>query len=152
MRACVALHGYSGEGVPPMFGDFEAQRHWMEVTESYATRVFMRRSVLVCDLLVFLPAALACAAAGAPAGRARLGLFALLCALPPLVLVDHGHFQYNCVSLGLTLWAMHAAMRRSAAEAVRRALLLLSPVATGAVESMLSPHMRVVTLVCAFVA
>ena len=32
LRACVSLHGYSGEGVPPMYGDFEAQRHWMEVT------------------------------------------------------------------------------------------------------------------------
>ena len=32
VRACVALRGYSGEGTPPMFGDFEAQRHWMEVT------------------------------------------------------------------------------------------------------------------------
>ena len=31
-RSCVSLHGYSGEGVPPMYGDFEAQRHWMEVT------------------------------------------------------------------------------------------------------------------------
>ncbi len=23
---------YSGEHTPPMFGDFEAQRHWMEIT------------------------------------------------------------------------------------------------------------------------
>ena len=26
------LHGHSGEGKPPMYGDFEAQRHWMEIT------------------------------------------------------------------------------------------------------------------------
>ena len=26
------LFGHSGKGTPPMFGDFEAQRHWMEVT------------------------------------------------------------------------------------------------------------------------
>ena len=166
LRACVALRGYSGEGTPPMFGDFEAQRHWMEVTvnlpptawyaggkdndlqywgldyppvsaylswaigrlaqacghpelvalhtsrghESEATRVFMRRSVIACDVLVFLPAAVACTIVGVAPGRARLGLLALLCALPPLVLVDHGHFQYNCVSLGLALWAAHAAM------------------------------------------
>ena len=166
LRACVALRGYSGEGTPPMLGDFEAQRHWMEVAvnlpptawyvqgknndlqywgldyppvsaylswaigrlaqacghpelvalyasrgyESEATRVFMRRSVIACDVLVFLPAALACVVAGVAPGRARIGLFALLCALPPLMLVDHGHFQYNCVSLGLALWAAHAAM------------------------------------------
>jgi alpha-1,3-glucosyltransferase len=146
LRSCVSLHGYSGEGVPPMYGDFEAQRHWMEVTvnlpprawyvhgadndlqywgldypplsaylswllglvacwcglpqlvalhdsrghESEASRLFMRRSVLACDVLLFMPAAWACAAAGAPKGPARLGLLALLCALPPLVLVDHG--------------------------------------------------------------
>lgn len=23
---------YSGEGNPPMYGDYEAQRHWMEIT------------------------------------------------------------------------------------------------------------------------
>jgi alpha-1,3-glucosyltransferase len=28
----VAIHPYSGEHAPPMFGDFEAQRHWLEVT------------------------------------------------------------------------------------------------------------------------
>lgn len=27
---------------------------------------------------------------------------------PGLILVDHGHFQYNCVSLGLALWAVLA--------------------------------------------
>jgi alpha-1,3-glucosyltransferase len=25
---------------------------------------------------------------------------------PSLLLIDHGHFQYNCVSLGLALWAI----------------------------------------------
>lgn len=32
VRWGVAQHGYSGEGRPPLHGDFEAQRHWMEVT------------------------------------------------------------------------------------------------------------------------
>ena len=41
MRYAVSLHGYSGEGNAegrtredgtPMFGDYEAQRHWMELT------------------------------------------------------------------------------------------------------------------------
>lgn len=26
------LSPFSGQGKPPMFGDFEAQRHWMEIT------------------------------------------------------------------------------------------------------------------------
>ncbi|THH19193.1 hypothetical protein EW146_g1921 [Bondarzewia mesenterica] len=28
----VGLGTYSGQGTPPMFGDYEAQRHWMEIT------------------------------------------------------------------------------------------------------------------------
>eukprot|EP00808_Paulinella_micropora_P013795 g34055.t1 len=32
LRYCVSTFGYSGMGKPPMYGDFEAQRHWMEVT------------------------------------------------------------------------------------------------------------------------
>ncbi|KAI9722702.1 MAG: hypothetical protein M1812_001633 [Candelaria pacifica] len=31
-RWAVGLWGYSGFNVPPMHGDFEAQRHWMEIT------------------------------------------------------------------------------------------------------------------------
>ena len=31
-RWCVGLWGYSGFQKPPMHGDFEAQRHWMEIT------------------------------------------------------------------------------------------------------------------------
>lgn len=30
----------------------------------------------------------------------------LLLFQPGLILIDHGHFQYNCVSLGLTLWGI----------------------------------------------
>jgi hypothetical protein len=32
VRWAVGLGGYSGANTPPMHGDFEAQRHWMEVT------------------------------------------------------------------------------------------------------------------------
>ena len=32
VRLGVGQAGYSGAGTPPMFGDFEAQRHWQEVT------------------------------------------------------------------------------------------------------------------------
>ncbi|KAJ3196254.1 Glucosyltransferase-like protein [Irineochytrium annulatum] len=28
----VSLNGYSGKGIEPMHGDFEAQRHWLEIT------------------------------------------------------------------------------------------------------------------------
>ncbi|KAK2165289.1 hypothetical protein LSH36_52g03009 [Paralvinella palmiformis] len=32
VRCAISLHGYSGAGQPPMYGDYEAQRHWMEIT------------------------------------------------------------------------------------------------------------------------
>ncbi len=32
VRWAVSSFPYSGEGKGPMFGDFEAQRHWMEIT------------------------------------------------------------------------------------------------------------------------
>lgn len=32
IRWLISLWGYSGQGKPPMFGDYEAQRHWMEIT------------------------------------------------------------------------------------------------------------------------
>ena len=34
LRLMVGLHGYSGQGVAPRFGDYEAQRPWMEITVS----------------------------------------------------------------------------------------------------------------------
>lgn len=32
IRVLVSLGPYSGEATPPMHGDYEAQRHWMEIT------------------------------------------------------------------------------------------------------------------------
>jgi alpha-1,3-glucosyltransferase len=32
VRSIISLHSYSGQNKPPMFGDYEAQRHWQEVT------------------------------------------------------------------------------------------------------------------------
>ena len=146
-----------------MFGDYEAQRHWMELTlalpptawyeqgagndlqywgldyppltayhsalcgaavaladaravafgseshgyESEASRAAMRATVLASDVLCYLPAALAAAAAyynsaqqsgggGRPRDRAGAAYaFAALALQPSLLLIDHGHFQYN---------------------------------------------------------
>ena len=36
-RWSAGLWGYSGYQAPPMYGDFEAQRHWMEVTTNLPT-------------------------------------------------------------------------------------------------------------------
>lgn len=43
-RLLVALHSYSGEGVAPIYGDFEAQRHWMEITINLPLRDWYRNT------------------------------------------------------------------------------------------------------------
>ncbi|THU93788.1 hypothetical protein K435DRAFT_820159 [Dendrothele bispora CBS 962.96] len=32
LKYCIGLGSYSGHSTPPMYGDYEAQRHWMELT------------------------------------------------------------------------------------------------------------------------
>ncbi|KAL7526971.1 hypothetical protein ACHAXR_001739, partial [Thalassiosira sp. AJA248-18] len=39
--------------------------------------------------------------------RPRLWLLLAALSQPALILIDHGHFQYNTVSLGLALWSFH---------------------------------------------
>ena len=158
-RALISLFGYSGESSPPMYGDFEAQRHWMEIarqsapprvcqwsdndllywgldypplsahlawllgcargysaTQNSRAARFSRRArlgdprlhaatVLACDALVFLTAAAAYSKAATSSSTRRIALLLQISLVPALLLVDHGHFQYNCVSLGLTLCA-----------------------------------------------
>ncbi|WFD27343.1 dolichyl-P-Glc:Man9GlcNAc2-PP-dolichol alpha-1,3-glucosyltransferase [Malassezia nana] len=156
LRSAVALGSWSGRASPPMFGDFEAQRHWMELTwhlpvrrwyrydlpywgldyppltawvsylcafvasffpalqpalalrssrgtETPALVLFMRWSVLVFDMLVYLPAVawFVLRRLEARSTRVRhIALWTVWCQ-PALILIDHGHFQYNGVMLGL---------------------------------------------------
>lgn len=182
LRCCVSYHPYSGQEKPPMYGDYEAQRHWQEITlnlpierwytnssdndlqywgldyppltayhslllghiarwldpsyvelqksrgyESQEHKYFMRLSVLAADLLIYVPAVLCfvrtASVAETPTGRPEssniFGLkrrdFVLATALlyPGIILIDHGHFQYNCVSLGLFAAAVTAILRNS---------------------------------------
>ncbi|KAL1536906.1 dolichyl-P-Glc:Man9GlcNAc2-PP-dolichol alpha-1,3-glucosyltransferase [Salvia divinorum] len=168
IRLAVALHPYSGANTPPMFGDYEAQRHWMEITinlppedwyrnttandlkywgldyppltayqsyfhgillrffdpasvalsdsrgyESYIGKLLMRWTVLMSDLMIFFPAVLYFVTVyyswnpdGKKSSKAWHTLMILL--NPCLILIDHGHFQYNCISLGLTTAAVAA--------------------------------------------
>jgi alpha-1,3-glucosyltransferase len=178
---------------PPKFGDYEAQRHWMEVTthlplgrwygdwppdnpaswwgldypplsalqswvhglavraldpagialgtsrghESPWSKAVLRGTVLLSDLAVFFPAALAAVAAfypGASPSAAAARLTALLAVLlnPAALLIDHGHFQYNCISLGLAASAAAVAARgdhtRSALPGVLSSILFTAAV------------------------
>ncbi len=152
---------------PPAFGDYEAQRHWMEVTtrlplgrwygdwppenpvawwgldypplsalqswvhglfvgaldpagvalvtsrghESAWSKTVLRGTVLASDVTLFFPAALAAVAAfypGKAAAPARLATLLAVLLNPAAILIDHGHFQYNCISLGLAAAAAAA--------------------------------------------
>ncbi|CAI9110690.1 OLC1v1010758C1 [Oldenlandia corymbosa var. corymbosa] len=168
VRLGVSLHPYSGAGIPPKYGDYEAQRHWMEITtnlpvkqwyrnstsndlsywgldyppltayqsyfhgiflrffdpqsvslyssrgyESYFGKLLMRWTVLSSDVLIFFPAVLYFIISyyyGKPNSQKRnIGWhIAVILLNPCLILIDHGHFQYNCISLGLTVAAVAA--------------------------------------------
>ncbi|VDM23251.1 unnamed protein product [Hydatigera taeniaeformis] len=161
LRSLGILQPYSGMASPPMFGDYEAQRHWMEVTVNLPTsewyvntssndlqywgldyppltayhsyilgciskmlnlswtelftsrgletpehKRFMRLTVLVSDCLSFMPAVLLyCSTAQKllkkDAALSSISVAVSMLSFPGLILVDHGHFQYNCISLGL---------------------------------------------------
>lgn len=170
------LH-FEGENTPPMYGDYEAQRHWMEIAlnvpavdwytstaendimywgldypplsgyvswlfgklvgivepgavrlnssrgfEDQASRAAMRFTVLIGDLLIFFPGVLLssfCLSRKAPncskqatreSIREAVSIIAFCGTLPALILIDHGHFQYNGISLGLFLISMSCFM------------------------------------------
>ncbi|WFD23773.1 dolichyl-P-Glc:Man9GlcNAc2-PP-dolichol alpha-1,3-glucosyltransferase [Malassezia equina] len=186
LRCAVALGSWSGRSTPPKFGDFEAQRHWMELTvhmpvhrwyrydllywgldyppltawvsyvcgriatlfpvlqpamalrssrgsEAPEMVLFMRLSVLVLDVLVYMPAVAWFVLRRLEMRSTRvqhLALWTVWCQ-PALILIDHGHFQYNTVMLGLAalsfalLLAKQPSVHTSAdASAVLQRLLL----------------------------
>ncbi|XBW34716.1 hypothetical protein QEN19_000283 [Hanseniaspora menglaensis] len=187
IRFCVGIGAYSGYNDPPKFGDFEAQRHWLELTlnlpmkdwyfydpshwgldypiltayhslslayigeylfggknrgwfaldssrgnEDPNLKSFMRFTVCLTDIVIYIPAALWFVKkhsistsekqnilntkakkleTGSLQSRALShlkqlshfsnGLIILL--QPSLLIIDHGHFQYNGCMLGLVL-------------------------------------------------
>ncbi|CAH0595286.1 unnamed protein product [Chrysodeixis includens] len=170
VRWCVAAYPYSGYKTPPMYGDYEAQRHWQEITvhtpkvkwyhnttqndlqywgldyppltayhsllmglvadwldpesvrlfasrgyENDFHKTFMRWTVFLSDIYFYFTVALCiCMDAERVLGKEardksvfkRTDIATTLFLLyPGIILIDHGHFQYNCVSLGLFLWA-----------------------------------------------
>lgn len=159
LRIAIGFHPHSGQdnhhgsaNKGAYGGDFEAQRHWMELTlhlpigdwyhydlnywgldyppltayvswicgmashyvvgpesvafetsrgiENPTHKAFMRATVLVLDLLVYGNAVWF-----AIRNRDRKSLWTIMIALcqPAILLIDHGHFQYNTVALGLSI-------------------------------------------------
>lgn len=167
-KVAVGFGPYSGWQNPPMHGDFEAQRHWMELTSSLkieewyfydlewwgldyppltayhswfigslgkfiqpqwfalntsrglddeGLKTFMRMSVIVSELVCYVPAVISfCRIWG---GRQNLNrveqalAFTLILFQPALILIDHGHFQYNSVMLGFSLLCINDLLRDS---------------------------------------
>lgn len=162
IRCGVGLGSFSGMNVPPMHGDFEAQRHWMELTtnlplsqwywydlpywgldyppltayhsyilgklgaifdptwfqlgasrgqESMDLKSYMRFTVLLSELLLYIPGVIYFAKwIGKHRGQTPIGQYIAAAAIlfqPSLILIDHGHFQYNSVMLGLTVYAIN---------------------------------------------
>ncbi|POR34556.1 Dolichyl pyrophosphate Man9GlcNAc2 alpha-1,3-glucosyltransferase [Tolypocladium paradoxum] len=160
-RWAAGLWGYSGFQRPPMFGDYEAQRHWMEVTthvpmsqwyfhdlqwwgldyppltayhswvmgkigalinpawfalfssrgsDDLTLKIFMRATVIVSEYLIYIPAAIVFVRRfsrlqGVSTWTSSVALVAILMQ-PSTILIDHIHFQYNTVMLGLVLASM----------------------------------------------
>jgi alpha-1,3-glucosyltransferase len=170
LRLLVGFNPYSGEHFSPVFGDFEAQRHWKELTinhhpkdwyvnyvrdhktnpwpldyppltayheftmglisryfhpasvalgtsrgyEDPSHRLFMRLTVIVSEIMVYFPAAYFVSISPNLTNRwAKFTTFTLLLLNPMLIFVDHGHFQYNNVALGMLLFAIGFTQRDS---------------------------------------
>ena len=160
-RWCTGLWGYSGFQTPPMYGDYEAQRHWMEITthlpisqwyfydleywgldyppltayhswvlgkvgsifnpswfaldssrgiEEQLLKVHMRATVIISENITYIPAAVIlnrklAQLRGVNKWESSIALVAILMQ-PATILIDHAHFQYNTVMLGLVLASM----------------------------------------------
>jgi len=166
IRALIGFHSHSGqdgyEGSKVAYGgDFEAQRHWMELTwhlpigdwywydleywgldyppltayisyicggfthyligsESIALytsrgiedpihKAFMRSTVLLLDICIFGTAVWYASTLDRSSDHPmskdskRSWIFCLTMSQPAILLIDHGHFQYNTVALGLSI-------------------------------------------------
>jgi alpha-1,3-glucosyltransferase len=193
LRFAVAALPYSGMSQPPKFGDYEAQRHWMELTlhtplrewyvqtphndllywgldyppltayhsrlcaqlmnfyepesvallssrgyESPSSKLLMRLTVIITDALILFPAAIVSSRLlwAQTSAWAVFVATASLLLNPALIIIDHGHFQYNGVMAAFAvlsvalLYAGHvgrAAAAAAAAVLFKQMALLMAP-------------------------
>ncbi|XP_074077365.1 dolichyl pyrophosphate Man9GlcNAc2 alpha-1,3-glucosyltransferase isoform X2 [Macrotis lagotis] len=75
--------------------------------ESDQHKLFMRSTVFIADSMIYIPAVvLYCCYLKETSTKRKIASAFCTLLYPGLLLIDYGHFQYNCVSLGLTLWAV----------------------------------------------
>ncbi|RCI03957.1 Glucosyltransferase-like protein, partial [Rhizopus stolonifer] len=77
--------------------------------ETPASRLFMRSTVIVSEALVYIPAVLVfCQIVYGSNGYLKKHMAAVLILMQPgLIMIDHAHFQFNSVMLGLALWTIN---------------------------------------------
>ncbi len=73
--------------------------------ETASSKALMRLSVVVVDMLLFAPAVWVFCRRfyRTQPVAAQLVAFSMIGLNPAFILVDHGHFQYNCVALALVV-------------------------------------------------
>lgn len=75
--------------------------------EGYHHKIFMRTSVLLSDIIIYFTSTiLFWITLNSSRPRIKAMCITLFLLYPGLILIDHGHFQYNCINLGLTLWSI----------------------------------------------
>ncbi|XP_054645808.1 dolichyl pyrophosphate Man9GlcNAc2 alpha-1,3-glucosyltransferase isoform X2 [Dunckerocampus dactyliophorus] len=85
------------------------QLHKSRGYESTPHKLFMRTTVLVADLLIYIPSVvLYCLWLNDGPIKKKVCILFCFLIYPGLLLTDHGHFQYNAVSLGFALWGILA--------------------------------------------
>lgn len=81
--------------------------HGIETEEG---KFFMRMTVILFDLLTFIPACMIFFSIVYPRPKyewsVQKGAAFTMLLSPLYVIIDHGHFQYNCVALGLVLYSI----------------------------------------------
>ncbi|OBZ71341.1 Dolichyl pyrophosphate Man9GlcNAc2 alpha-1,3-glucosyltransferase [Grifola frondosa] len=99
------LCGIVGSWIDPSWFALDKSRG----IETPGSKVYMRSSVLALDTLIYVPALLMFTRTWQGTRSVRTQNIALIILLlqPALLLIDFGHFQYNSVMLGLTLFAMN---------------------------------------------
>lgn len=93
--------GSIAQRVNPSYVELHTSRGY----ESPSHQFFMRMSVLISDIVFFI-SGLYCYVRALKISNKYKWVFFALCSHPGLTLIDYGHFQYNCVSLGLALWTV----------------------------------------------